>query len=249
MPGQLLDLAWLRNNILQDDKHANVGECVSAATGFPNVAAYLTESNSVYAYHDCFATPTSANPCHMKSFKNGFWYVASLGQFAHAGVQLHARWCLSEYIGSPFNTILRDGNGAVSVVTDYWVAVLHKRLMGTKVLDASLSDADAGLAYAACAADGSGGVVVMYANPSATAQTFAPPDGWDSYQLFALTGEDMSIHLNGRALALTAGGELPTLQPTSGSGDVEVPGLSYGFIQFSDVAPGLCAAQGPPVIV
>lgn len=83
-------------------------------------------------------------------------YVASLGQYAARGVQLHARWSLSSSFLSagnpnPFDLASRDpASGALGVATDFWVAVLHKRLMGTRVLSAAVADDDVALLYAAC---------------------------------------------------------------------------------------------------
>jgi hypothetical protein len=245
MPEKLLDLTWLKTGLLESDAHANVGACVSAAA-YHNKTAYLTESNSMYAWQDCSSqVGTIGISCLMKGFTNGFWYVASLGQFAEKGVQLHTRWCLSEYVGSPFPTIFRDPTSRdITVATDYWVAVLHKRLMGSRVLKATLSDENAGLVYASCTAGVSGGVTIMYANPSSNTLTLSPPGGWSSHELYALTGEGSMIRLNGDPLELTAEGGLPPMHPPSFKGNVQLPPLSYGFVVFK-VGVSVCASPSP----
>lgn len=241
-PGLLLNLTWLRTGLIENDAHADVGSCVSAASKF-GVKGLLTETQSTCIWENCTGRDPTEVPCHVRTFNNGFWYIASLGQFALAGVELHARWTLSEEVGSPFSTIFWDYDGSISIATDYWVAVLHKRLMGSKVLNAALSDQNVGLVYASCSAHIEGAVTVMYANPSASAIMLTPPEGWTWHQHYVFTGEGVTIRLNGEDLKIMDDGELPDIKPVAKGGDVQLPPLSYGFFVFPQASAVVCGGS------
>lgn len=74
-------------------------------------------------------------------------------------------------------------------------------------------------------------------------------EGWDTYEVYALTGEGSAIQLNGRELKLSAAGELPGISGKAGSGDVQFHAMSYGFIVFPMAAAAACSSSSGDVHV
>ena len=139
---------------------------------------------------------------------------------------------------------------------DYWASVLHKRLMGTGVLNDrdSLQMGRSVRTWASCAHKNAGAprgaVTLLILNTRSTMATVKPvasgtqpsPDllqgGWDEY---LLTPADVSaglssddVALNGRKLAMvgTSGPNpaLPLLPARAREGSkLSLPGLSFGF--------------------
>ena len=87
------------------------------------------------------------------TFANGFWYLPALGRLA----QLNHKVFLRQDLVGAWYGLLRDkftygrGQKAVAPNPDYFSAVLFKRLMGTRVLNASSSSSDVSV-YAHCTA-------------------------------------------------------------------------------------------------
>lgn len=83
---QLLDVNWLRNDILYQAYATGPYNCIAQwkAIAEPyGVQLWLDESNS--AYLETYG--------EMMTVRNGFWYTASLGQYALYNVSVHCRWC------------------------------------------------------------------------------------------------------------------------------------------------------------
>lgn len=138
------------------------------------------------------------------------------------------------------------------VASDYWLMVLHKRLVGGGVLTSSGDDASQALVYAHCGAAGNGSTVIMAVNPSAQAVTLMignedevaiPTTPRLEYVLTAPDGNLSSIAplLNGDTLLrINDDGSLPPLLPTwvpgFGSETITLPPRSQAF--FVLVAAG-----------
>merc|ERR1719195_2303933 len=219
-------------------------DCVTAGTTV-GLRLMVTETNTVYSWDQ-----------NMRSLKNSFWYQASLGQYALIpGMQLHGRWTLSETETSPFSIVSFDPTSGVSSPNaDYWLAILHKRLVGTDMLAADFSDVDAGVAYASCTrGSNNGSVTVAYAMPGDFLLRLSlPADGaWMEHALYALT-EDTArpaagVNLNDVPLVVTNDGSLPHLGGEFGSGEVLLPAQSVGFIVFPNAGASACVV-GPRLV-
>lgn len=250
---QLVNVTWLRDSIYLHDPHANSSNCILqwSQIGKPHgTEIALTETNSGY---NAYFGITDA-------VWNGFWYLASLGQYASTGVQFHARW---SYIGgrnpNPFALVSPNGS-RWDVAADYWIMALHKRTVGAGVLAAvntAPADTDA-LVYAHCSAGGAaaaGSVTLLVVNPQATTVTIAltgvgsvvPRNEW------VLTAPGGNLNstspcLNGCAAGppLRVGEDgslppLPSVQVTTGPATTfTVPPLSQSFVQLPAAAASAC---------
>ena len=207
-------------------------------------------------------------------FANGFWYVASLGSTAANGLQFHARWKLWNPRVSYYPGALNQSFGFLrkefdQVVPDYFVALLHKKLIGDGAALAVQGNNSGVLAWAHCPSrahnlataprDLSANFVLMFTNPlnipvNATIITSSsvPTQVFDEYILTA-TDEQAGVlsvfaSLNGgEALALDADGKPPTLdgrRRESSTGAVQLPPESYGFIVGKGAALRACVPTG-----
>jgi len=105
----------------------------------------------------------------MNALENTFWYLASLGQYATTGVGRHCRWCLHGGDKGDTFTFVNTSTSTYSVLPDYWVAVLYKRIMGEKVLSVSGNFLQC-LVYAHCGKT-PGSISVIFVNPSSSEVT------------------------------------------------------------------------------
>jgi len=221
---QLINLNWLKQNIILQDPHAHSDVCITTwqQIGKPaGIELWVTETNS--AYHDVNTV--------MNAFENGFWYLASLGQYAKTGVHRHCRWALE---GGDDFSFVNISESTYSVLPDYWVAVLYKRLIGTKVLQATSAFTSC-LVYAHCGKS-SGDVILIVINPSSSSIPLNLT-GLSSLQReeYILTADNLDsyvIKLNGKPLYINADGSLPAMTGVSASGQPKLPPYSYGYLSF-----------------
>jgi hypothetical protein len=138
---------------------------------------------------------------------------------------------------------------------DFWVALLHKRLMGTVVLGAAAS-APTVRVYAHCARAAGGGVALAFLNVAnvSVALSLPPPLAAASRVEHMLTAgapivgavnalQSKQVLLNGKALALAAGPALPPLDGRTmpaPAGAATLPPRSLGFLVFPDAAVPAC---------
>jgi len=182
------------------------------------------------------------------TYIDGFWYLDQLGSLAVNGVSVFQRQVLVAHGGYPLVQMFDTGN--VAVLPDYWIALLHKRLMGQKVLGAT-STSSSVRAYAHCAARGGGSVAFALLNiANKTVDVTFPGNkyGWEEWILTA--GEPIpdapnplqssNVLLNGDVLELGKGPTLPVLQGRVGNGTVHMPPTSYGFIVFPSAEQAAC---------
>ena len=173
------------------------------------------------------------------AFESGFYYLDELGQLARLGVSVMCRQQLSA-----------DGYGlttkALEPMPDFFTAILHKRLLGTTVLNSTVVMAgsrDDGMVrvYAHCGRDGSGTVALVFINLLPSSVTLQLPTELataTSRKEWHLTAAELSSRamlLNGHVLELTSTGDLPEMPPISHSNGSDVllfNGTSYGFAVF-----------------
>jgi len=153
---RMFSASWLRQSVWLQDLHANASECWRQweAQGLrqAGVALQLTETNSCY---------DMAGP-DMVGFANAFFYVASIGQTAAAGLRMHSRWNLyGQHFGflqppvlttsphtapqlsaghaqgvQPVTAGAAEASGPFPAAVDFWISVLFKRTAGCRVLQA-----------------------------------------------------------------------------------------------------------------
>jgi len=221
---QLIDINWLKNNIILQDPHAHSQVCITTweQIGKPvGMELWVTETSSSYNGIDEV----------MNAFYNGFWYLTSLGQYAKTGVKRHSRWCLE---GGDQFTFVNISESTFSVLPDYWVAILFKRLVGTKVLQATSSFTQT-LVYAHCG-KAPGSVTLIVINPSSASVTLNLT-GLTSLQRseYIFTADSLSsyvIKLNSKPLYINSDGSLPMMTGIPGSGQPVLPAYSYGYLVF-----------------
>ena len=153
--------------------------------------------------------------------------------------------------------ILQQGQSYLPL-PDYWIALLHKRLMGQRVLRVS-SSAQSLRAYAHCAApsvcDGCLALALINIGEK-TAHVQPPSLGGEeqasaAVQTWVLTAgaklpsapnplQSREALLNGAPLKLPAQGGLPAMPGASSQGAVAMPPTSYGFAVYPQLKPAAC---------
>ena len=239
MWADIANASWLREHgPLGTSKwtNGNTSACTAAvqtaaAEGItPEV--WLTETNSAYKNQ-----PNGSN-----AFLNLYWYATSLGQYAAAGLTIHNYFTLTQGRLAMLGCGLDVGMCAEDKLRPnptYFLAVLHKRLVGTRVLAVSTSDESGSpLVFAHCARARAGGVVLMVVNPAQSKVMLSVGLGpFEQYSLTAPAGNvnSSSLQLNGRVLVLAPSThKLPPMDPAihDSTGAVLVPAKSVGFAVF-----------------
>eukprot|EP01050_Picozoa_sp_SAG11_P005735 SAG11_NODE_415_length_9675_cov_2.425961_5_plen_775_part_00 len=226
----------------------------------------LTESNSNAMAH--------GGSVGQDRFANGFWYIASLGSAAIDGLQFHARWKLwnprvSYYDGALNQTFGFLNKGFDRTTPDYFVALLHKKLIGDGAAVPVQSSNPGVLAWVHCpsrdymyrlAAQGhAASFVTMFANPlnetvNVSIHTGGDVHGETSLQThifeeFVLTAANkqdgvLSIYVSlngGKALALEADGTPPALDGRRRAAD------SGTAVRLPPESYGFLVYGGPPL--
>ncbi len=179
-------------------------------------------------------TACGGNPW-ASTFLDTFRYVDQLGRLAKRSVAVvfHNTLASSEY------GLLdqRDFTPRPS----YWAALLWRRLMGTRVLDAGPWHVGLHL-YAQCRRDHPGGVTLLAINTSRTQPASVDiPLAAERYALTAQRLEDTTVQLNRNGLALDANDVLPTLRGTPvPAGRVTLAPASITFLTFADAGNANC---------
>jgi len=140
------------------------------------------------------------------TFLDTFRYLDQLGRLAKAGVQvvMHNTLTASDYGLLDENTLAPRPN--------YWGALLWRQLMGNVVLDPGVP-IHAGLhVYAHCQRETPGGVSLLVINSDRSApHSLMFPAASERYTLDAANLQDVTVRLNGSALALSALDDLPRI--------------------------------------
>jgi len=221
---QLVDINWLKQNIILNDPHAHSAICIQnwEQIGKPiGMELWVTETSS--SYNNVVGV--------LDTFYNGFWYSASLGQYASTGVKRHSIWSFMDDSAFSYINITQP---TITAHADYWVAILHKHLIGTKVLQVT-SAFNQILVYAHCGKT-AGSVALIVINPASTSVSLNL-SGLNSLQRdeYILTADSLDsyvVKLNGRELYIGSDGSLPPLNGVSASGQTTLPPYSYGYIVF-----------------
>jgi heparanase 1 len=171
------------------------------------------------------------------------WQPTFLDTFRY--LDTHARLAKQGVDAMFTHALISGSNGVIDEKTllpnaDYWAALLWRRLMGTKVLDAG--PAQPGLhIYAHCLRGTPGGVTVLAINlAKASAKiSFAGPA--DLYAMTAPELESRSVLLNGRPLQLGPGDTLPVLEARRLKGkSVSLAATSVNFITLPQARNPAC---------
>ena len=196
------------------------------------------------------------------TYIDGFWYLDQLGQLAALNVSVFLRQTMISSGGYP---LIESGAGAGGIplpLPDYYIAVLHTKLMGTTVLNTSSSARNVRL-YAHCARDGLGGVAVAFLNialNTSVTVTLPPAIAASKTRVeYVLTAgspikgaksplQSQFCKLNGVALTLTPGAsvaEPATLPAMKGAmvantKTIVLAPSTYGFLHFPDASVPAC---------
>ena len=169
------------------------------------------------------------------TFVDSFRYLHQLGSLAKIGVQsvMHNTLAASDYGLIDQTTLAPRPN--------YWAAVLWRRLMGTKVLEAGAPNAPNQYVYAHCLAGHPGGVAVLAIN--ADQKTPQQLNLGGSATAYNLSADDLlgtAVKLNGAEVKLTSGGDLPKLNGVKAAGSVTLAPASISFFAIPDAGNGNC---------
>ena len=185
----------------------------------PDKPLWLSETSEAA----CGGNPWSAD------FLDSFRYLNQLGTLAQAGVAVVMHNTL---IGSDYGLIDQQ---TLTPRPNYWAAVLWHRLMGTTVLEPATPAVPNLYVYAQCLADHPGGVALLVINADTTAeQTLTLPERAKRFTLSAAEMQGTQVQLNGKTLALTRSGNLPTIGGVSAQEGLVM--LAPGTISFFAIA-------------
>lgn len=133
------------------------------------------------------------------------------------------------------HALISGSNGVIDEKTflpnaNYWAALLWRRLMGTRILDAGPIEPGLHL-YAHCQRGVSGGVTLLAINLRDRAERVSVEGPADLYALTAPELQSRAVHLNGRRLALGPDDSVPqTLPVRHVSGEITLSPTSVNFI-------------------
>ena len=171
------------------------------------------------------------------TFTDTFRYVEQLGRLAKLGVQvvMHNTLAASDYALIDEDTLQPRPS--------YWAAVLWRRLMGSRVLDAGASPAPGVNTYAHCLAGKPGGVAIVAVNTDrAASRDVAIARPAERFTLTAPGGlQSHDVELNGKALSVGKDGAVPaTTGVAAQAGAVSLPAASITWLAFPDAGNARC---------
>lgn len=172
------------------------------------------------------------------TWAGSFWWLDQLGLLAARGQPVVVRQTLS---GSDY--------GLVDDVTlepnpDYWISVLHKKLMGNVALSATVPEVDRLRAYAHCdAAGGAGAVSVALINLSDQSIDVGIdlPGPATVYELTAFSLDSPVVYLNDDLLEVE--GAVPDVVAMGDEREearVAMAGRSLAFVRIPEAAAAAC---------
>lgn len=133
------------------------------------------------------------------------------------------------------HALISGNNGVIDEKTfqpnaSYWGAVLWRRLMGTRILDAGPQQPGLHL-YAHCLRGVPGGVAILALNLEDREKRLRLSGPTEVYALTASEPQSRTVLLNGSALAVTGDDTLPVMEPIRARGrTIVLPPLSNNFI-------------------
>ena len=174
------------------------------------------------------------------------WYADALGRVAKQGVRVFARQTLVGAVYGLLGTTTHKHK--LAPTPGYWVAVLHKRLMGPSVLGVTARGPEGFSAYAHCSKGASGYTLLRElrrdksprrprARHAATCTSSPTADD----RLDASEPASRKTVLNGGAVLVVSNGELPALDGRSvdGSTKLTVPAEAIAFVVMEETADGI----------
>jgi heparanase 1 len=220
-PDAALGEDWLSRTAKVEEFYAGLRD--RYAKGKP---MWLTETGQTACGGDRWAS----------SFLDSFRYVDQMGRLARLKVQviMHNTLAASDYGLIDEKTLIPRPN--------YWAALLWHNTMGTTVLDPGAAPSGSVHVYAQCMKGHPGGVTLVALNLSRSeAQALNLPERSVRYTLTATDLMSHMVQLNGKDLALTASGDVPTLSGASAAkGAVVLPAASITFLTVADAGDSAC---------
>jgi heparanase 1 len=185
------------------------------------------------------------------AFVSGFWWLDELGRTARRGQSVLVRQTLS---GSNYGLI---DDVTLAPRPDYWTAVLWRRLMGERVLDAPAGADSLLRVYAHCTRAGApdarpGSVTLAVANlDRSSAVSLALDSFGGTADVYELSSQDLAsteIRLNGGALRAEDDGAPPVLAPRVVHGGASplhplrarFGPATYGFVVLPEAGAPAC---------
>ncbi len=143
------------------------------------------------------------------------------------------------------HALISGSNGVIDEKTftpnaDYWAALLWRRFMGTRVLDAGHGQPGLQL-YAHCQRGNPKGVTLLALNLTDVALSLQVPGPIERYTLDAPVLQSQQVELNGTPLQLAADDSLPSLQPSLHSGAADLAPTSVNFLVLPEAANPACS--------
>lgn len=220
-PADALSEAWLARTDAALDFYRNLRDQYE-----PGKPLWLTETGE---------TACGGNPW-ASTYLDSFRYLDQLGRLAKDGVKvvIHNTLAASDYALLDENTFAPRPN--------YWAALLWRRLMGTTVLDSSISLQQGLHVYAHCLKDKPGGVALLVIqNDRNASHSLTLPSASERYTLSAAELEGRSVMLNGRELKLVGNDALPQLKGVhTAAGTITFAPATISFLAIPTAGNSAC---------
>jgi heparanase len=171
------------------------------------------------------------------------WQTTFLDTFRY--LDTHARLAKQGVDAMFTHALISGSNGVIDEKTfepnaDYWAAVLWRRLMGTKVLDAGASQPGLRL-YAHCLRNTPGGVAVLAINLEKAVANIGFSGPAELYALTAPALESRAVLINERPMVLSADDTLPAIESKRLKGSrVSLAPTSVNFIALPKAKHSSC---------
>jgi hypothetical protein len=173
------------------------------------------------------------------TFLDTFRYLDQLGRLARAGAQvvMHNTLAASDYGLLDEKTLSPRPN--------YWGALLWRKLMANRVLDAGVPDQAAFHVYAHCQRGTPGGVAILVINADTSAsRTLMLGSASERYTLDAADVADGAVRLNGGKLQLEANDDFPRMAGEQlAAGALTFAPLTITFMAIPAAANSGCQNQ------
>jgi heparanase 1 len=230
-PTRLLD----PDNLDEIDRWAD-DVAQARASGAPSAEAWLDETSNA----QCGGAPGISD-----AFVSSLWWLDELGKMAHRGTPVVIRQSLT---GADYGLLSEP---SLDPRPDYFASLLWRRLMGARVLAATVKQPPSLRVYAHCAAANAlharaGAVVVLAINLDAAQPAVIALDGLGegAHDVYAVTADGLqapTATVNGAPLTVAADGTPPDFAPQSISGNTLLLGpASYAFALFADADADAC---------
>lgn len=224
------------DNLDEIDRWANDVESARSSYA-PSAQAWLDETSNA----QCGGAPGISD-----RFVSSLWWLDELGKMARRGTPVVVRQSLT---GADYGLLSEP---TLDPRPDYFATVLWRKLMGARVLAATIAKSPTVRAYAHCAGGDvapRGAVTVLAINldamqPVTLAVDFVGGVGGGARQSWVVTADALDApvaRLGGAPLAVADDGTLPPMNPASGSGSsIVLPPASYAFVVFPDAGAAAC---------